>query len=115
MPSKSPIQRLSDILENIEFARQLTHQMSYEEFAEDRKTQYAVVRALEIISEASRRLPEELKARHSEIPWKAVAAVGNVLRHEYEEVDPRIVWRTVKNEIVDLESVIHSELRNLSR
>ena len=56
-------------------------------FAQDRKTVYAVVRALEIISEASRRLPTEITGRHAEIDWVAIAAAGNVYRHEYEAVD----------------------------
>ncbi|MEK7404778.1 MAG: HepT-like ribonuclease domain-containing protein [Acidobacteriota bacterium] len=50
---------------------------------------------MEIISEASRRLPAELKDRHPEIDWVAVAAAGNVYRHEYEAVDEGIIWRTV--------------------
>ena len=57
MPSKSPAQRLSDILENIGAIEMFTLNLDFETFAADRKTVYAVVRALEIISEASRRLP----------------------------------------------------------
>ena len=53
-------------------------------FAADRETVYAVVRALEIVSEASRRLPPEIKSHHPEIDWVAVAAAGNVYRHEYD-------------------------------
>ena len=56
--------------------------MAFGDFARDRKTVYAVARALEIISEASRRLPDELKTRHPEIDWPAVAAAGNIYRHE---------------------------------
>jgi uncharacterized protein with HEPN domain len=58
--------------------------MDFAAFVADRKTVYAVVRALEIISEASRRLPAELKDRHPEIDWIAVTAAGNIYRHEYE-------------------------------
>jgi uncharacterized protein with HEPN domain len=59
--------------------------------AADRKTLYAVIRALEIISEATRRLPDEMKARHASIDWTAVAAAGNVYRHEYEGVDEILI------------------------
>ena len=92
MPSKNPSQRLRDIIENIDAIRSFTTGMNYEAFADDRKTVYAVVRALEIISEASRRLPLELKQRHPEVDWVAVAAAGNIYRHEYEGVDEDLIW-----------------------
>jgi len=66
MPSKNPAQRLSDILENISAIQVFTADLDFQAFREDRKTAYAVVRALEIISEASRRLPDELLSRHPE-------------------------------------------------
>jgi hypothetical protein len=55
----------------------------------DEKTLYAVVRSLEIISEASRRLTDEVKARHANIEWREMAAAGNVYRHSYEDVTAR--------------------------
>jgi uncharacterized protein with HEPN domain len=67
MSSKNPAQRLRDIIENIDAIRSFIAGMSFEKFAGDRKTVYAVMRALEIISEASRRLPGDLKLRHPEI------------------------------------------------
>jgi uncharacterized protein with HEPN domain len=70
-----------------------------------------VTRALEIISEASRRLPEELKGRHPEVDWLAVAAAGNVYRHEYEEVDEAIVWHTVRHDLGALRQVAAAELQ----
>ena len=54
----------------------------------------AVLRNLEVISEASRRLSDELKSRHPGIPWTGIAAAGNVYRHEYDNVDVEIVWQT---------------------
>jgi uncharacterized protein with HEPN domain len=71
MPSKNPAQRLRDIVDNIDAVREFTASMGRDDFAADRKTMYAVIRALEIISEASRRLPKELKDRHPEIDWVA--------------------------------------------
>jgi uncharacterized protein with HEPN domain len=55
-----------------------------------------VIRCLEIISEASRRLPASVKDRHPAIPWKEIAGAGNVYRHDYEEVSAVKVWNTVK-------------------
>jgi uncharacterized protein with HEPN domain len=76
-------------LDNIDAIAMFTAGLELERFATDRKTVYAVVRALEIVSEASRRLPMEIKDRHPEIDWIAVAAAGNVYRHEYEGVDEK--------------------------
>ena len=78
MPSKNPAQRLQEILENIEAIHEFTAGMDRVTFVADRKTLYAVIRALEIISEATKRLPTELKDQHPEIDWLAVAAAGNV-------------------------------------
>jgi len=86
MPSKNPAQRLRDIVDNIDAIAEFTAHMDFAAFVADRKTVYAVVRALEIVSEASRKLPAEIRERHGEIDWTAVAAAGNVYRHEYDAV-----------------------------
>ncbi len=110
MPSKNPVQRLSDIVENIDAIGAFTSGMDLDAFAADRKTLYAVVRALEIVSEAVRRLPVELKDRHPGIDWIAVAAAGNVYRHEYEVVDENLIWHTVRQDLAALRSVAAAEL-----
>ena len=67
-------------------------------------------RGVEIISEASRRLPDKMKARHGEIPWAKVAGIGNVLRHDYESVSAPIMWQLVREHLQPLEQVCHVEL-----
>lgn len=79
----------------------------------ERKTVYAVVRALEIVSEASRRLPDKLLHRHPEIDWVAIAAAGNVYRHEYESVDEALIWHTIQHDLAALRSVAEEELLRL--
>ena len=69
MPSRSPLGALEDIRRNIELAQAFVEGLAFEQFCLDRRTAYAVIRCLEIISEASRKLPEDLKARHPQIPW----------------------------------------------
>jgi uncharacterized protein with HEPN domain len=64
----------------------------------------------EIISEASRRLPDELKARHPAIAWKQMAGAGNVYRHDYEDVAAEFVWETVQRALPPLRTVIEIEL-----
>jgi uncharacterized protein with HEPN domain len=113
MPSKNPAQRLADILDNIDAITEFTAEMTFTDYVRDRKTVYAVTRALEIISEASRRLPEVLKQRHSTIDWSGIAAVGNVYRHKYDVVDNALVWYTIQHELPPLRVVVTEELRQL--
>jgi uncharacterized protein with HEPN domain len=113
MPSKNAAQRLGDIIDNIDAIEAFTAELDFPAFRADRKTVYAVVRALEIISEASRRLPDELIDRHPEIDWVAIAAAGNVYRHEYEAVDEALVWHTVRHDLAKLRSVATAEFDRL--
>ena len=115
MPSKNPSQRIRDIVDNVDAIASFVAGMDCDEFARDQKTIYAVVRGLEIISEASRRLPDDLKARHPGIDWIAVAAAGNVYRHAYEGVDTDLIWQTVKHDLQALRDVAASELERLSQ
>jgi uncharacterized protein with HEPN domain len=71
---------------------------------------YAVTRCLEIISEASRRLPGDLKARHPTIAWKQMAGAGNVYRHDYEDVAAQFVWDTVQRALPSLREVVETEV-----
>ena len=71
---------------------------------------FAVIRCLEVISEASRRLPEALKARHPSIAWKQIAGAGNVYRHDYEDVTAHVVWDTLAHDLPRLRSAVDEEL-----
>lgn len=79
-------------------------------FETDRRKRWLVERGIEIISEASRRLPGEMKARHPEIPWPKVAGIGNVLRHDYEDVAYDVLWHVVRDNLPPLEKVCRDEL-----
>lgn len=86
MATRSPIARLTDIIEAVELIRSEVAGVRLQTLESDRRKRWLVERGIEIISEASRHLRDELKARHPEIPWSKVAGIGNVLRHEYERV-----------------------------
>ena len=103
--------RLADIRHNIYLARTFVGGLSYEEFRDNDLVFYAVTRCLEIISEASRRIPLEMKARHPHIPWAEMAGAGNVYRHDYEDVRQRLVWGTVHNRLPALLDAVELELR----
>ncbi len=113
MLSDTAIAALRDIAQHIELALGFVSGFDYEVFSGDTRTVYAVTRCLEIISEASRRLPEELKARHPSIPWKNVAGSGNVYRHDYEDVAAKLVWDTVRLALPPLREVVIHELAGI--
>jgi uncharacterized protein with HEPN domain len=98
------------IAHNIELAYRFVGTMSVGELAEDEFTFYAVTRCLEVISEASRRLPADFKLRHPEVPWKQIAGAGNIYRHDYEDVVAGLVWMTVRERLAELESAVRAEL-----
>ncbi len=112
MPSKDSRQRLRDILENIDAVQEFLVGIDLAGFGADRKTIYAVTRGLEIISEASRRLENELKERHPSVDWPAVAAAGNIYRHGYEAVDEEQLWHTVQQELDALREAVVAELES---
>src|ERR1700692_1943106 len=115
MPSKSPNPRkwLLDIRDNIRLARAFVEGVDFEAFRDNQLLFYAVTRALEIISEASRRLPDDMKARHPNIPWVEMAGAGNVYRHDYEDVRQRLVWGPVHSRLPALLAAVEQELAKL--
>jgi uncharacterized protein with HEPN domain len=115
MPSKpsNPKAYLFHIRDNIILAENFVDGLDYERFRDNTLVFYAVTRALEIVSEASRRLPAEMKERHPEIPWVDVAGAGSVYRHDYEDVRQRPVWVTVRKDLPRLRAVVEQELVRL--
>ena len=89
--------------------------MSYEEFTRDDKTVYAVVRAIEIIGEAAKNIPGNVRKNYPEIPWKDMAGMRNKVIHEYFGVKLNIVWRTVKEEIPPLKPLFEKILKELEK
>src|SRR5882672_7417536 len=110
MLSSAAIAALRDIAHHIDLAAGFAAGFDYEAFVADPRTVYAVTRCLEIISEASRRLPDELKARHPSIAWRDIAGAGNIYRHDYEDVAPQQVWDTVQIDLPPLRAAIEQEL-----
>jgi uncharacterized protein with HEPN domain len=95
---------LRDIGDNIAAVEQLLTGLDLSTFLTDRKTVYAVIRALAIISEASRSLPDEMQERYPEIDWQAIRSAGNVFRHEYESLDEALIWHTARHELTSLKT-----------
>lgn len=113
MPSDDSVDAaLRDILRHIELAQHFVADTDRLAFQHDVRTVFAVTRCLEIISEASRRLPGDLKARHPLIAWRQMAGAGNVYRHDYEDVAAQYVWETVQSALPPLRRVVEQELKS---
>ena len=101
---------LGDIRYFIDLIGSFLEGYDYQRFAGDLRTFHAITRCLEIISEASRRVPEDIKARHPTIQWRQMAAAGNKYRHDYEDVAQQVVWATVHDALPPLRAIINVEL-----
>jgi len=106
----SPIPRLLDIIQAIGRVRERIGDMTLPAFAADWESQWIVERGIEIISEASRHLPDDLKARHAAIPWSNIAGIGNILRHNYERIAAPIMWTLARDDLALLLAVCEVEL-----
>jgi uncharacterized protein with HEPN domain len=90
---------LRDMLENAEKALSFVQGMDYDGFYTDDKAVYAVIRALEIIGEAARQIPEDARKANPKIQWREIAAMRNKLTHEYFGVNTKVIWRTVREDL----------------
>ena len=102
---------LEQMLEAILDIEQIAAGRSFEAYAADRPTRRAVERCIEIVSEALRRPPPDLKDRHPAIPWQKVAGIGNVLRHDYDAVNDATIWHAATVDLLPLKSAVAALLR----
>lgn len=87
--------------------------MDYATFLADEKTAYAVVRALEIIGEATKRIPQDFRNQHPGVPWRAMAGIRDKLIHDYTSVNLEIVWQTIADDLPGLVSQISRVIDDL--
>ncbi len=102
--------RLEDIAEAIAGIDALLAGADLSAFSQSWAMQRAVERGLEIISEASRALPDDQKLQHPAVPWMQIAGIGNILRHEYHRVEPVIVWNITQTHLPVLARAISQML-----
>jgi uncharacterized protein with HEPN domain len=101
---------LEDILAAIRKIRRYTAGLSLNLLARDERTFDPVVRNLEVIGEAAKKIPEEVRARHGNVDWKRISSLRDILIHEYFGVDPEIVWDIVENKLPVLEEQVEKIL-----
>jgi len=104
---------IQDILSSLEEVEEFTEGLNFEDFLKDRKTINAVIRSLEIIGEAAKKIPEDLRNGHPEMPWKRMTGMRDKLIHEYHGVDLEIVWTVIKEELPPLKPLIEKVLKEI--
>ncbi|MBF0380325.1 MAG: DUF86 domain-containing protein [Magnetococcales bacterium] len=100
------ISYFDDILESAKLAISYIEETDKASFLSDVRTQDAVVRRIEIIGEAARRLSEKGRENLPELPWHAMISMRNLMIHEYDGVDYALVWETVKNDLPPLVKIL---------
>jgi uncharacterized protein with HEPN domain len=103
---------LNDILEAINDIGNFIDDLSYESFIKDRKTLYAVAHSFEVIGEATKNIPANVKAEHKDVPWKRMAGMRDKLIHGYFGVDTKTLYKTAKQDIPPLKAPIEEILKN---
>jgi uncharacterized protein with HEPN domain len=101
------------MLEAVARIETLTTGKSLDDYRADWATRDAVERNLERVSEASRHVPDDLKGRHSNVAWRLVADLGNVLRHAYDQVIDERVWQIVTSDLASLKAAVEAMLQEL--
>jgi len=106
---REPAIYVADILEQIEAIASFVEGMGFDTFAADRKTHYAVVRALTFMGEAAKRIPEDVRNRAPGVSWKGMAGVRDKVTHDYRGVNLELVWQTVQHDV----PAVQQELKRL--
>ena len=110
MPKRDYREYIKDILQECEFVKKYTQGIEYEDFLESDLLRHAVVRALEVIGEAVKNLPNELLEKYPQIEWKRVKGMRDRLAHAYFGVDYELLWKVVKEELPILCKVVRDML-----
>lgn len=106
---------VQDIINAMDKVLEFVIDISYDEFIHDDKTVFATVRALEIIGEGVKNIPDDIRRNYPEIPWKGMAGMRDKVIHEYFGVDLKLVWKTIDERIPEIRPLFDEVLRDLER
>ena len=103
-----------DMLDAIMDIGSFTEGMDFKDFVNDKKTVYGVVRAIEIIGEATKNIPDHIRKGYPDVPWKRMAGMRDRLIHEYFGVDLEIVWETIEQDLPQLKVLIQKVMEDIN-
>ncbi len=106
---------LEDILQECNYLLKRSTNLTYEEFIENEDLKRAFIRSLEVIGEAAKKIPQEIRDKYPDIPWREIAGMRDKLVHEYFGISYEIVWETIKEDIPFLKRKIEEVLREERR
>lgn len=104
---------LRDIIQNMKDAEDFIREMSYEQFTGDKRSLNAVIRSIEVIGEATKNIPDDIREKYPMVPWKEMAGMRDKLIHLYFGVDKEVVWLVVKDRIPSIRLLIEQILQDL--
>ncbi|HEX2984309.1 MAG TPA: DUF86 domain-containing protein [Ignavibacteriales bacterium] len=104
---------IEDMLESIRKGIFFISGMTFSDFINDDKTQYALIRAIEVIGEASAKISDDIKSHYPEIPWKEMSGMRNKLVHDYFGVNSEVVWKTAVEDLPKLERQVEQIILDL--
>ena len=97
---------LKDILYSINRVGEMVKGMAFQDFIKNMTVQDAVIRRLSVIGEAANNIPNEIKGKHKSIEWKKIISMRNFLIHEYFQIDTKVIWDTIKDDLPKLRAEI---------
>jgi uncharacterized protein with HEPN domain len=103
-----------DIYESVQEIEQFMLGLTKEQFVEDRKTILAITKLIEIIGEASKGIPEEVREMYCSIPWKQMTGMRDKLTHKYYGIDLQVLWETATNKIPMINKPIQEMMKDFS-
>lgn len=102
---------LEDIAESIKYIEEYTKDIKEADFYRDTKLQDAILRRLEIIGEAAKKIPQAIKSKYPDIPWKEIAGTRDILSHEYFRVNLERIWKTIQEDLLPFKEKIEEILK----